>query len=62
VRPDGRYLYISSNNTRGSYTPRFPLGDNERIGTVTVIDAGTGEIVKVIEVEESATGLGIRGG
>jgi len=61
LRPDGRYLYISSNNARGDYIPRYDLGDNGAVGTVTVIDAGSGEIVKVIEVEAGASGLGIRG-
>ena len=62
VRRDGRFVYVSSNNARGEYTPRHDLGDNASIGTVTVIDAGSGEIVKVIEVEASASGLGIRAG
>jgi DNA-binding beta-propeller fold protein YncE len=59
-RPDGRFLYISSLNARGRYTPRHDLGDNALNGTVSVIDTRTGTIVKVIEVENGASGLGIR--
>ena len=62
LRPDGQFVYVSSNNARGDYTPRYDLGDNSVIGTVTVIKANTGEIMKVIEVEKSASGLGIRAG
>ncbi len=60
VSPDGRYVYVSNNNLKGAYTPRYPFGDNEHAGTVTVIDTATNKIVKVIEVEEYAAGLGTR--
>jgi YVTN family beta-propeller protein len=58
VRPDGRYVYISNNNRKGAYTPRYDLGDNRNAGTVTVIDTRTNEIVKVIEVEDYPSGIG----
>jgi YVTN family beta-propeller protein len=60
VSADDRWVYISSRNTREEYTPRYDLGDNRRVGTVAVIDRATNEIVKVIEVGMTATGLGIR--
>lgn len=59
VRPDGRYVYVTNNNLKGAYTPRYDLpGDPP--GTVTVIDTRTHEIVKVIEVENYPTGIGTR--
>lgn len=59
IRPDGRYVYISNNNLKGTYTPRYDLpGDPP--GTITVIDPRTNEIVKVIEVENYPTGIGTR--
>jgi YVTN family beta-propeller protein len=59
VRPDGRYVYVSNSNRRGTYVPRHDLGDNQKdaVGTVVVIDTGTSAIVKVIEVETHATGM-----
>ena len=57
VSPDGRFVYISNNNTMGTYTPRYDFGDNDRAGTVVVIDTATHEIVKVLEVEAFPTGM-----
>ena len=58
ISADGRYLFISSNNLDGSYTPRHNLGNNANVGTVVVIDTDSRRIVKVIEVGRNATGLG----
>ncbi len=59
LSPDGRYLFVSNNNRKGTYTPE---GDNSKAGTVTVIDTKTNEITKVIEVGTYPTGLGTFGG
>jgi YVTN family beta-propeller protein len=56
---DGRYLYVSNNNRKGTYTPQ---GENPKAGTVTVIDTKTQEITKVIEVGTYPTGIGTFGG
>lgn len=53
--PDGRYVYISSRNVAGGYRPAS--GDEGRPGTVTVIDATTREVVRVIEVGRYAAGM-----
>ncbi len=58
VSSDGKYVYVSNNNMNMAYTPRYDLGDNHMSGTVVVIDAVTREIVKVLEVENGATGVG----
>ncbi len=58
VSSDGRYVYVSNNNMNMGYKPRYDLGDNHMIGTVVVIDAAAREIVKVLEVENGATGVG----
>ncbi len=60
LSPDGRFLYVSNNNLKGSYAPRHDLRDNLNVGTVVVIDTRTNEIVKVIEVGRNATGIGSR--
>jgi DNA-binding beta-propeller fold protein YncE len=65
--PDGRYIYISNRNLAMPeghskqdhvYHPRYDLGDNAHIGTVLVLDTQTQEIVKIIETEEYASGMG----
>ena len=59
VRPDGRYIYVSSNNLNAAFTPRYHREDNDSPnGSVVVIDANTFDIVKVIEVEQYPTGIG----
>ncbi len=57
VSPDGRYVYISNNTSRGDYTPRYDFGDNADIGTVVVIDTFDHTIVKVLEVEAFPAGM-----
>lgn len=59
IRADGRYLYVSGNNLRGTYTPRYDLGSDPP-GTIAVIDTESREIVKVLEVENYPTGIGTR--
>lgn len=56
---DGRMLYVANRNAGGAYRGRILLNDNERIGTVVVINTATSVIEKVIEVEEYATGLAL---
>lgn len=59
VRPDGQYIYVSSNNLNAEFTPRYHQEDNDPPnGSVVVIDANTFDIVKVIEVEQYPTGIG----
>ncbi|RMH20504.1 MAG: YncE family protein, partial [Gemmatimonadetes bacterium] len=50
VSPDGRWIYVSNNNSKGDYTPQGAAD----AGTVVVIDAGSLEIAKVIEVGAGA--------
>lgn len=50
IPDDGRYVFISSNNLNGEYA--------DAPGTLTVIDAATREIVRVLPVGANATGVG----
>ncbi len=52
--PDGRWIFVSNNNTEGTYTPR---GGDPRAGTVVVIDPEAREIVDVLEVGPNAAGI-----
>jgi DNA-binding beta-propeller fold protein YncE len=54
VSPDGRTVFVSNNNLRGTYVPE---GGGGPVGTVVAIDVATREIVEVIEVGPNATGL-----
>jgi DNA-binding beta-propeller fold protein YncE len=57
ITPDGHLLFISNRNTNGLYAPRFNLGTNQGIGTVTVIQSETHQIVRVIEVGRAPGGM-----
>jgi YVTN family beta-propeller protein len=54
---DGKYLFISNNNLDGTYTPEVSSPENP-VGTVTIIDTETREIVKIIEVGNYPSGIG----
>lgn len=62
VSDDGALLYVANRNTAGpgSYTPRFAFSSGGLPGTVVVINTATNEIVRVIEVGQSADGLATR--
>jgi len=57
---DGRFLYVTGNNLNGGYSARHAFGDNEKPGTVTIIDTSTNTIVKVLELGAHAAGIGTR--
>lgn len=59
LSPDGRFLYVTNNNSKGTYTP---TGDDPKTGTVVVIDTESDEIVSVIETGRNPTGIGTFGG
>jgi YVTN family beta-propeller protein len=57
---DGKYLYISNNNRKGTYKANPSAADSEQPGTITVINTETRAIEKIIEVEDYPTGIGTR--
>lgn len=59
LSPDGKHLFVSNNNRKGTYSPS---GDNPDAGTVTVINTETNEVTDVIEVGTYPTGVGTFGG
>jgi YVTN family beta-propeller protein len=69
LSPDGRYVYISNNNTgaphdmaamaAGEHAEHAPAAE-PGLGMVVVIDTQTQSIVEVIEVGHNATGMGTR--
>jgi hypothetical protein len=52
--PDGRWMFVSNNNTDGAYAPE---GDDPEAGTVVVIDPEARRIVDVLEVGPNAAGI-----
>ncbi|HUP01211.1 MAG TPA: YncE family protein [Gemmatimonadota bacterium] len=54
--PDGRWVFVSNNNTGGGYVPD---GEDPVAGTVVVIDAATLEVAKILEVGPNAAGIEI---
>lgn len=59
LSPNGRFLYVTNNNSKGTYAP---TGDDPKAGTVVVIDTESNEIVSVIETGRNPTGIGTFGG
>lgn len=60
VSTDGKYLYISNNNRKGTYKASSTTKTGEPVGTITVINTGTRKIEKVIEVGVYPSGIGTR--
>lgn len=60
ISRDGRHLFVSGRNTRGGYVTESKWKDGAEMGTVTVIDTATHEVVKVLEVPPYAAGMGAR--
>lgn len=71
LSPDGRYVFISNTNLRedhsmmamggdhaahAAHTPAAPVRGG--VGSVTVIDVASGEIVKVVDMGNNTTGMG----
>ncbi|MCA9738922.1 MAG: YncE family protein [Gemmatimonadota bacterium] len=63
LSPDGRWLIVTNNNTKGAYasTRRSEKGGGP-VGTAVIIDTGSNEVVEVIEVGANPTGVGVRPG
>ncbi len=63
ITADGRYLFVANRNQDFEdgprYTPRYPFGDNANVGHLSVIDTQTLEVIKVLEVEEFASGVSV---
>lgn len=61
ITPDGRRLFVSSNNLDGAWRPpEWEDGGDDPPGALVVIDTASREIVDVLTVGHNPTGLGIR--
>lgn len=57
VAGDGRWLFVSNRNQKGTYVPSRPVEDNAQVGTVVKIDTRTLEVVQTIEVGAYPAGI-----
>ncbi len=57
---DGKYLYISNNNRKGTYRASSSSSTGDPPGTITVINTENYTIEKVIEVDAYPSGIGSR--
>lgn len=57
---DGKSLYISNNNRKGTYQASSSSSTGDPPGTITVINTETREIEKIIEVDAYPSGIGTR--
>lgn len=56
---DGRWLFVSNRNLKGTYAPMSQAEENADVGTVVKIDTSTLEVVQVIEVGTYPAGIAI---
>ena len=59
VTADGRYLFVSNRNLKGTYVPSREVENNADVGTVVKIDTETYEVVRTIEVGAYPAGISI---
>jgi YVTN family beta-propeller protein len=59
ITADGRYVFVSSENTNGAIPQHHPTQGGGDAGYVTVIEASTNQVVKVVEVEVDPTGVAL---
>lgn len=59
VTADGRYLFVSNRNLKGTYAPSGPVENNADVGTVVKIDTRTLEVVQTIEVGTYPAGISL---
>jgi YVTN family beta-propeller protein len=57
ISADGRYTFASNENVNHRYVPRYHM---EYVGTISVIDNLTNEVLKVLEVGEMPAGITIQ--
>ncbi|RMG30658.1 MAG: YncE family protein [Methanobacteriota archaeon] len=50
-------VFITGRNVSGAYQPRYDFGDNDKVGTVVVLDPQTNTIIRVIEIEDFGSGI-----
>jgi len=55
---DGKYLFVSNNNRKGTYQSEKVNSDSNPPGTITVINTETFTIEKIIEVDAYPSGIG----
>lgn len=57
---DGKFLFVSSNNSSGRYKSRHAFFGDEPPGIILVIDTATDEVVKVIEMSPAPAAISSR--
>ena len=60
LSPDGRYLIVTNNNTKGAYDSTKRTSTGDPVGTAVIIDTRNNEVVGAVEVGANPTGVGIR--
>ncbi len=59
VTADGRHLFVSNRNLKGTYVPRRQAAENSSVGTLVKIDTNSLEVVQTIEVGPYPAGISI---
>jgi len=57
ITSDDSYIYVTNQNLNGVFIPTYQVTGEGNISTVSIINASTESVEKVIEVEEEAHGI-----
>jgi YVTN family beta-propeller protein len=57
ITKDDKYVYVSGRNLDGAYKTKFRINGEGNLGNLGIIDTETLTVIKVIDLEESPTGL-----
>jgi YVTN family beta-propeller protein len=58
---DGRFAFVTNENTNGVYPQHHATGPGGRDGNVAIIDVETFQVVRVLDVEVDPTGIALGG-
>jgi hypothetical protein len=59
ITSNDSYVYLTNQNQDGDFVPAYQVKDEGDISTITIINARTETVEKVIEVEENAAGIAV---
>lgn len=57
---DGKYIVATSSNQMDGYKPRYQPKDKQRISNVAFIETATNEVVRILDVDQYASGINAR--
>lgn len=60
LTPDGKYVVATSSNQMDGYKPRYIPKDKQRISNVAFVETATNKVVRILDVNQYASGINAR--